>query len=221
MNVAVAIFVKTPGLSPVKTRLARTLGRHDAEQCYQRSVACVAAAVRASRLSGYWAVAETEGRAHPLWREFPVIEQGEGGLGERMHAVYSALLQQHEAVMLLGADAPQLQAAELLQAASWLRADADRYVLGPARDGGFWLFGGNRPVARERWLQVAYSRADTAVKFEQSLAVDGWRRLALHSDLDEARDLVQVRAELLSLADPLPAQHALLEWLERAMERAA
>jgi len=36
---AIAIFAKTPGLSPVKTRLAKSLGQVAAENAYRLSVA--------------------------------------------------------------------------------------------------------------------------------------------------------------------------------------
>ena len=42
---AIAIFVKTPGLSPIKTRLAKTLGQVAAENAYRLSVKSIKATV--------------------------------------------------------------------------------------------------------------------------------------------------------------------------------
>jgi len=64
----IAIFVKTPGLSPIKTRLAAHVGIERALEIYRASIDCVRASVDLAcsrvELSAYWAVAEPEGMAH-------------------------------------------------------------------------------------------------------------------------------------------------------------
>jgi glycosyltransferase A (GT-A) superfamily protein (DUF2064 family) len=108
MTPAVAIFVKTPGLSPVKTRLAAGgMGAEAATEFHRLSVAGVARAC-GDDVAPYWAVAEREALAPPAWRGFPAIWQGEGGLGARLDRIYATLLQRHGRVLLIGADAPQI-----------------------------------------------------------------------------------------------------------------
>lgn len=221
MNIGIAIFVKTPGLSPIKTRLASAIGAGPAEQWHCRSAACVATSVRATGMSGYWAVAEPEGLEHPLWRDLPCLAQGPGGLGERMHAVYHQLLRRHRAAILLGADLPQLESRQLQYAAHWLASAEQRYVLGPAHDGGFWLFGGNSPIPRRRWSRVAYSQSDTARAFIHSLDVCGWEMLEMLTDLDQAEDLSRVLLELERIETPHALQRNLIDWIRQRLERAA
>jgi len=213
-SIAVAIFVKTPGLSPIKTRLAAGLGKDRAEECHRRSAACIAQVVSTAGLPGHWAVAETEALDHPLWCELPRLAQGAGSLGQRMARIHSELLRHHSAAVLLGADLPQLQAKHLNEAAEWLMDPKPRAILGPARDGGFWLFGANRPAAETRWTRVSYSRPDTATAFRSSLEDQFlWKELEPLTDLDSCDELERVRAELEQIPDPLPCQIEIRDWL--------
>lgn len=222
MNPAVAIFVKTPGYSDIKTRLAARLGQRFAENWHRRAAAAVAASVQASGLSGYWAVAEAGAVADAAWAGLANLDQGEGELGERMARIHSELVRRHGAGILVGADLPQLTPGQLNRAAAWLRSDDPRRVLGPATDGGFWLFGANRSFDLERWQAVGYSRGDTARRFVQTLAPDApWEILETRTDLDRAEDLPALLAELKALTSPLPVQQALTEWLEDCLDQAA
>lgn len=219
MSGAIAIFVKTPGHSPVKTRLAATTGRGFAEAWHGRAAAAVAAVVRDAGEHGgitpYWAVAERAALAGGGWSGFAGIAQGDGTLGARMAHVHRTLTERHGFAILLGADAPQLRTSEVLDAIAWLSDSRARLALGPARDGGFWLFGGNRVVPEAVWTTVTYSRADTCDAFRAALADHGeWRQGAVLTDLDRGEDLPAVLAELAALPAPLPEQAALTEWLQ-------
>ncbi len=209
-----AIFVKTPGRSPVKSRLAAARGQAWAEDWYRRAAAAVADVVAQAGVAGYWAVAEPD--AASAWPGLPVIPQGDGGLGARMARVHATLVARHGSGLLLGADAPQVSAPVLRDAAAWLEAAAARLALGPSRDGGFWLFGGNVAPPDAVWTSVRYSARETARDFRAALDAYG----ALHvlptlTDADRAEDLPHVLAELLALPDPLPAQRALADWMRR------
>jgi hypothetical protein len=141
-----------------------------------------------------------------------------------MAAVYADLLGQHDAVALIGADAPQLQASELERAVQWLaEGDEERFVLGPAQDGGFWLFGGNRPLPLGAWTAPVYSQPDTAAQFRHAIGERRpWLELATLRDVDNLDDLPAVANALDALADALPAQRE-LAGLSRALlaERSA
>ena len=141
---AIAIFVKTPGVSAVKTRLAATIGVERATTLYERCAEAVAEAAREASVGAvYWATAEPIERVGERWSDLPLLDQGDGGLGERMHRVMAELVRRHGSGLLLGADAPQLDTAVLVQAARHLQRNPPSRVIGPARDGGFWTFGAN------------------------------------------------------------------------------
>lgn len=218
MNGGVAIFVKTPGRSALKTRLAADRGEAYASGWYRRAAAAVASVARQAQarhgLVAYWAVAEADAR--DAWPDLPTLAQGAGGLGERMARVHAQLVERHGFGLLLGADSPQLTAELLGEAMDWLAASAPRLLLGPASDGGFWIFGGNHALPVVRWTGVAYSTADTAARLRDSLCDAGdWRTLPTLTDVDHASDLPAVRDALQRLQNPTPEQRALAAWMDR------
>jgi glycosyltransferase A (GT-A) superfamily protein (DUF2064 family) len=219
VSCGVAIFVKTPALSPVKTRLWASIGRRAAETLHLLAAEAVASVVEAARnvagLEGYWAVAEREALHSDAWMDLRHVPQGGGGLGDRMAQVYASLQRRHGAAILLGADCPQIYPDLLRDAAARLQGPAPGLVFGPAFDGGFWLFGGNRPIDVDAWLKPEYSRADTGVRFRQAMQRFGaWNELALLRDIDTSDDIVAVANALRALVIPTPAQQRLLEWLD-------
>lgn len=209
---ALAIFVKTPGLSPIKTRLAAGIGETDAGEFYGLAIRAVEAAARSAMedLVPYWAVAEAQALAHPLWCGLPSLAQGEGQLGQRLDHVYATLLARHGSVLMIGADSPQLTGADLRLAARSL----DPFAMGRAEDGGFWLFGGAVPIASEIWQGVPYSTEQTADRLLAAIEPLGPTRLlpCLH-DVDRAADLQSLALALKTLPAPTPEQTALALWL--------
>ncbi|HYZ63310.1 MAG TPA: DUF2064 domain-containing protein [Acetobacteraceae bacterium] len=220
---AVAIFVKTPGLTPVKTRLARGIGAAAATEFHVRAASCVAAVARAAMpdVHPYWAVAEQAGIRDPLWAALPSVWQGEGKLGARLHQVYSGLLRRHGAVLLIGADAPQVTPGLLSHVAHALQRGAP-CTMGPASDGGFWLFGGRAPVPELVWNSVAYSRQDTGAQLLAALRPFAEVSIcSALSDADRPEDLPGLLAALSELAEPLPEQASLAVWLREVVARLA
>jgi len=220
---AIAIFVKTPGISALKTRLAERIGQAQASDLYRNCAAAVAdAASHAAVGPVYWATAEPPERVGGSWRDLPLLAQGEGGLGERMYRVLAELVARHRSGLLLGADAPQLDAAVLRRADEWLARDVPSRVVGPASDGGFWTFGANHVPPLPRWIRVPYSRPDTLLKFRQSLGDDSaWLDLPMLTDLDIADDMARVVAELAAIPHPLSGQTELMNMLEQSNLRRA
>lgn len=220
MSGAIAVFVKTPGISPVKTRLASKLGQEAAEAFHlasSRSVCSITQSLsQQADIKGYYAVAEESALKHSYWEDFPCLWQGEGGLGERMAHIYQTLLLKHDFVMLVGADIPQIPLVELLNAVICLsHKEQTRLVFGPSVDGGFWVFGGNCSVPQSLWTEVVYSKADTGAQFFNKIEQLGEvKTLAILRDVDEVGDLLPLRDALLNLAEPLPEQHELIRFLD-------
>lgn len=219
MNGGLAIFVKTPGLSPVKTRLAQGVGRLRAESFYVASAEAVASvALQAQGHDGptaYWAVAEASALTADAWLDLPRIPQGCGTLGERMDQVYRLLLAKHGFALLVGADTPQMGVDNLLLASNWLSSEEPRLVIGRATDGGFWLFGGNTALPRPAWRSPVYSSNRTAADFITAMSPFGrWLEVDSLADVDHVDDLPRVLHELESLQQPTPAQQRLAQWLE-------
>ena len=209
-STAVAIFVKTPGLSPVKTRLAASIGTAAAEAFYKLCTEAIqqslSSATETIDIMPFWAVGEQAGLDHPLWQSFDSIYTGEGELGERQHHIYQYLQAKYQRVILIGADSPQLCARHLNDAIAAL--DSHQFALGPAVDGGYYLFAGKAPIARNIWTSVTYSAADTA---EQLLARLPSKAALLDciTDVDTIADLAVLERELRA-EKPLNKAHKIL-----------
>lgn len=220
MSGAIAVFVKTPGFSSVKTRLAVKLGKEKAEAFHLASSRSVLSVVRAlsklNNVQSYYAVAEEQALSHGYWQDLPCVWQGIGGLGERMAHIYQLLLTKHDFVILVGADIPQMTTEELLKASAWLsHEEQGRLAFAPSLDGGFWLFGGNIKVPQCIWTDVTYSEASTGAQFFNKIKQLGdIKILASLRDVDEPGDLILLRKALLNLSDPMPEQQELVCFLD-------
>jgi uncharacterized protein len=218
MSCGLAIFVKTPSLSPLKTRLAKDIGQTAALELYELSIRAVASVVQQAKNLGaitpYWAVAEQVGLSDPRWRALPTIDQGDGSLGMRMANVYAPLQMQYGSALLIGADAAALTSAMLAKASAWLQQSAAKRVMGRAMDGGFWICGGNRHVSDDAWLAPTYSSANTASEFCLAMSDYGQcLELPRLADMDHGVDLPKIAAQLRALAAPTAEQVALLQAL--------
>lgn len=226
MSGGLGIFVKTPALSPVKTRLAQDVGSLRAEAFYLAAAEAVASVALDAQDQGgpraYWAVAEASAMTGNAWLDLPRLSQGQGSLGQRMDSVYRQLCTRHRFALLVGADTPQISASSLLRATHWLAADEHRLVIGRAADGGFWLFGGNVALPSPAWSRPAYSSASTANEFIAAMSPYGaWLELESRTDVDHGRDLLSMQRELGSLPTPTAAQVRLAQWLEDALSGTA
>lgn len=211
-----AIFVKTPGHSPLKTRLAQAIGQDAAEMFHRHAAAAVAEVVMQAQVTMpglvvYWAVAEAEALEAAIWRDLPRIAQGDGDLGARMRHVCETLRQRHGRVALIGADAPQLRADDLLAACAAL--DTHAHALGPSEDGGFWLFATRSAVPDAAWSDTPWSQADTAERFLGALGDASVATLRRLCDVDTVDDLAALAEAFDALSAPTPKQAALAWWL--------
>ncbi|NTW51722.1 MAG: glycosyltransferase [Chlorobiaceae bacterium] len=135
------IFSKNPVAGKVKTRLAASIGNQEALLVYEtlraitERVASLADAEKAIFYSDF--IPETDllltGNAEAY------IQEG-NDLGERMHRAFLkgfGLGARH--IVLIGTDCPELSTVLINSAFECLRIDD--VVMGPARDGGFYLVG--------------------------------------------------------------------------------
>ncbi len=209
--VACAVFVKTPGLSPIKTRLAATVGVAAAEDLYCDSLRLLTEILDQVKFTkpGFhpvWAVAEPNGVKNPLWAGWNKVVQPTGDLGFRMSDVFDRLQSEFGSAILLGADVPSVREIDLTKAVDALRSPKPTVVWGPAKDGGFYLFGCNRPLPKSFWLDVVYGGAEVYSTLSQRLSnwtADKWDRVILPErvDLDEFGSIAPLIREISQLVE--------------------
>lgn len=219
---ALAVFVKTPRLSPVKTRLADGIGRERAEEFFSLSLAAVEATVVAaadlSDFCPYWAVAEEAALVDPRWQRLPRLFQGAGSLGERLGRVFVDLGRRYDAVVAIGGDSPQITRDILHEAFCILRQSAGRpaHVLGRCHDGGFYLAGTKCPLPPETWRDVPYGTDDAANWLANNLSPHGMvAELPSLTDVDRVEDLMVLSDELRVAPNPSQEQLAVLKWIQQ------
>jgi rSAM/selenodomain-associated transferase 2 len=129
--------------------------------------------------------------------ELHIEPQTGGDLGRRMrHAIASALKRGNQQVVLMGTDVPSVTVDQLTAAFDSLQNND--MVLGPSRDGGYWLIGLRR--AADLFTDIAWG---TDRVLEQTLAAG--RRLKLRTaqlaplqDIDNTDDLAELPAHIHS-----------------------
>lgn len=111
--------------------------------------ACMESAFEAGRAAGLHLVVCSPTPLPEVPRDARWLRQGPGAFGER----FEAALEQGargsgEPLVIVGTDVPGLEASLLRTALRSLARDPEAVVVGPARDGGFYLLATARPLGR-------------------------------------------------------------------------
>jgi uncharacterized protein len=165
-KIAFATFVKTPAMSPIKTRLAADIGHAAALEFYIKSLGMTYESIEELRklmpeVVPYWSLAEKQALGSVFWQKWPQIWQGEGQLGDRIAKVYTELKEKYEVVALYGADSPHISAQRILGGLNIITSQRASTVVGPTEDGGFYFFASRLKVSAEVWRLVKYSEKTT------------------------------------------------------------
>lgn len=197
-GVAVIVFARVPRPGQAKTRLVPALGAEGAAALAERMLRHAVTQAMATRATSVRLCLTPDDDAHPvleaLRQEHPALEvtgQGEGDLGQRMARALDDALRTHEAAVLLGTDAPSLDAARIAEAATALRTHDAVFV--PALDGGYVLVGLARP-APELFTGIAWSTPQVMADTRELAAHAGLAlaELAPVADIDVPEDLVHL-----------------------------
>lgn len=193
------VMAKAPVAGFAKTRLMPSLGAEGAARLAQRMLDQTMAQARAAGL-GEIELCCTPDTAHPAFAAqarrggVRLSTQGDGDLGARMQRAFVRGLASAPRVIVIGTDAPALDAA-YLQAASAALSSSDA-VIGPAADGGYALIGLRRQ-GRE-WPRLfehmPWSTVRVLALTRERLAAGGLRHSELPTliDIDEVADLVHL-----------------------------
>ncbi len=193
------VFARWPEPGRVKTRLIPALTPEEACEVHRELVAealLAAAAVSVGARVLAWADAPAD---VPPLPGFTLRDQGPGDLGARLERAFTELMAKPgDRVVVMGTDCPDLRASQL--EAAFEELVTHDLVLGPARDGGYYLIGLRRPIPRlfhgipwgtHRVLAQTLERAG-GLRVSQLEALD---------DVDTPADLARWRASGAGQAD--------------------
>jgi uncharacterized protein len=142
----IIIFTRFPEPGLTKTRLIPVLGPEGACRLHRELTEKIVAQVQQIKKSYplmveiHFSGGSREQMAGWLGRDFQFVIQEEGDLGARMRQAFQKGFRQGwKRVVLIGSDLPDLTPAILRE--SFDRLTNHDLVLGPARDGGYYLIG--------------------------------------------------------------------------------
>lgn len=143
MDKALIIFVKNLQTGKVKTRLAKTVGDENAFAIYRyllRNTYHIAAQANCDKYVFYADyIEEDDPLCHPAFHKR--LQQGEG-LGERMSHAFSQLFKTgYQQVAIIGSDNMEITPLIINQAFEQLHVSD--LVIGPSKDGGYYLLAAN------------------------------------------------------------------------------
>jgi uncharacterized protein len=203
---ALLVFMRYPEYGKVKTRLAAEIGHQAALRIHTLLVRRTLGIVHDFKkshpeVSIFLSVAPPEG-AEEMARSFPgpwrAVAQEGAHLGERMGgAMRWAFERGAEEVVLVGSDIVDIDTADL-EAAFARLGDGGGAVLGPARDGGFYLIGLTR-FTKEPFQPEEWGTDGICLRSEALLRASGMRvrRVSVRRDIDRPLDLEHVSEEPL------------------------
>lgn len=195
------VFAKLPQPGQVKTRLGRVIGMREATEVYSElahRTFRVAGEALASGLGVcvYYDPASA-GEEVRLWvgRQFAFYPQAGNSLGGRIRSAFDETFARGTSTaVVVGTDTVGLDLGILQEAFSIL--SSKDVVLGPARDGGYYLLGMNAPT-KDVFRGIRWSSPEVYTQ-----TVDHVRRLALsHGILPQLVDIDTVESYQQFLAD--------------------
>ncbi len=186
----IIVMARVPREGRVKTRLAVGIGNEKALEVYT-SLLRYTLEVVASVDSYRFLYLDGESEALPESAHltcFEIRKQTGSGLGEKMYHALRAHTSDNRPTLIIGTDCPYLKAGHLEQAFDALN-DTD-FVIGPARDGGYYLLGG-RSFPEELFNNMSWSTPmvfrETVLRITGLLA--SYRLLEPLSDIDDEASL--------------------------------
>ncbi len=214
-STALAIFTKTIGLSKLKTRLSPTMTETEIHKLHLLNCQAIEETVHMLKsIDSFWALAESQAIGQDIWSGLPNLDQGTGSLGERLFHIFETLRPQYKNIIFIGADSPQINHSTIERSTELLKSYD--FVLGPATDGGYYLFAGKENVSKDIWSSVPYSSCDTYFVFKNKLeAIGTVAILESMTDIDDQSSLSHVIKEFAQLPIIRPTQQRIIEHLKR------
>jgi len=203
------VFARWPEPGRVKTRLSPALPPDLACALHEAMLRDVLEAGRGSsaeRRYLYWTDAPADRAWSTAAREAGFVEslQHGGDLGARLETAFDDLLSKpDQRAVIVGSDCPDLSSAAIDEA--FRRLEGYDVVLGPTRDGGYYLVGLRRP-APDLFRDIPWGSQEVfAVTLGRARHAEfAVTRLEPMDDIDTPEDLIRLVSRRLASETPTP-----------------
>lgn len=189
-NAALIIFQKNAVLGKVKTRLGASVGDVKALEVYNWLTSYTHEQVKGLNVDKFLFYSEFIPEHSSL--DFPEYQfeiQSGNSLGDRMSKAFALLFAKgYKHIVIIGTDCPDLKTEDLNQ--SFLKLSQADLVVGPAKDGGYYLIGMNQFIP-ELFKDIPWSTSrvlDKTLERANTLKID-YEFLRTHADIDTIEDL--------------------------------
>lgn len=184
------VFARNPVLGSTKTRLASSVGDKKALEIYKfllQYTAYIAAEAQCDRRVHYSSYPDYEDMFPN--ESFAKTVQTSGELGSKMYLAFEqAFKEGYKRVAMIGSDCYELSTHLIDTALDSLQSN--NFVLGPAKDGGYYLLGMNhleQAIFRNKKWSTSRVYLDTVIDLE--VLNYSYAELPILSDIDYVDDL--------------------------------
>lgn len=188
MKKALIIFVRNPELGKVKTRVAAAVGNEKALDIYKLLLLHTKEVADKTTCTKFVFYADYI-NSNDLWNGYAKQLQAQGDLGLRMQQSFETVFAAgYQQVCIIGSDCFELSAAIIEKA--WEALNNKDAVIGPAKDGGYYLLGIKKILPEifenKKWSSAeVYS--DTVIDFEKKGIT--YSVLPMLNDVDTFKDV--------------------------------
>ncbi len=187
---AIIIFVRHPELGKVKTRLAATIGNEKALAVYEFLLLHTFGLIKDLNTPVYVFYADNIIR-EDIWVSENVIKRLQQGndLGDRMANAFTEVFKTGcSKVIIIGSDCYDLT-TDLINEA-FLRLEKNDIVIGPAKDGGYYLLGMNAPF-KNLFQNIEWSTSTVLKKTIEKIEQNKYSvlNLPMLTDIDTEQDI--------------------------------
>ena len=198
---ALVVAAKAALVGEVKTRLCPPLTLPQARRLYECLLEDIVAKMGTYDAAEFWIAFAPKGEDY-FRRNFAqsrkLLSQRGSELGERVHHIFVDLFHLgYKEVIVTDSDSPTVPLSSIAQGFQLLHTDGNDVVLGPSRDGGYYLIGLKSPT-EGLFRQIPWSSADVLEQTMKRASMLGLKTALLPSsyDIDVEGDLRQLWGDL-------------------------
>ena len=183
------MFVKEPKLGFVKTRLAKTSGDGFTLNLYVRFVQDLIYTLQSTHSDFNLCVYPDVDLVNKVFGNFNNFLQEDGDLGFKMQKAFESKFDEgYEKIVLIGSDTPHIKNTLLHE--SFEKKKKKNTILGPSKDGGYYLVGFNKSTFNPKIFEdMQWSTSKVLEKTLQKLDTKSVYLLQELNDIDNLDDL--------------------------------